>query len=499
MPACPRASRRAASPLRWFALVALVLVLAGAAIAQPGDFPLPGGPGGLPVPAPAGERDRPDGGGAPPPGGRPGGRFPGGRGPAGPAGAPAGPGPSAERRLEITVGPDGVSLFAVAADAHEVFTQLGEKASLRIIIDDTVNRKITVRLSNRKPKEVVDSIAAAYGLAASEVSGIFMISEGIPRNPSSYLLSDIDSIRTQYVLATTAKSLLPVFLQDYVKVNQQQNAVVLSAPAEVLKKFREDVQQFDIPAAQIMIDVLMVELTTSDAREWALQFTEDAGHHRVRFEPGAGQVSFGGVAARLPYDFHLRLRALVEKGEARVRANPRIVTVSGQQAEIFMGKQRYISTPVDAPRGGGYSGQINYIDAGVRLAMTPYTGGEGEIIADLEPEVSTMSAPDPKTGLPEKSTRRAQTSVRVRDGETIIIGGLRQREQMATRSKTPLLGDIPLLGGLFRGTHSQSVDTEMLVFITPRILSQTGHLPEAEERAIRDRMLPEEGTGGRKP
>lgn len=396
------------------------------------------------------------------------------------------------------MGAEGVSVFAVAADAHEVFTSLGEKTGLRIIIDDTVSRKITVRLSNRTPKEVVESIAAAYGLAASEVNGIFMISEGIPKNPSSYLLSEIDSIRTQYVPATAAKSLLPVFLQEHVKVHYEQNAVVISAPAEMLKKFREDVKQFDIPAAQIMIDVIMVELTTTAAREWAARLAEDAGHHQVRLDPSLGLVGFAGVVARLPYDFNLRLQALVEKGEARVHANPRIVTVSGRRAEIFIGKQRYISTPVDLPRGEGRYGQVNYIDAGVSLQMTPYTGGEGEIIAELEPEVSTMTAPDPKTGLPEKSTRKAETAVRVKDGETIIIGGLRQREYMEHRNEIPVLGKVPLLGGLFRSRRTQAVDTEMVIFITPRILSQTGHLPEEEEQAIRRRMLSDEtlGTAG---
>lgn len=393
---------------------------------------------------------------------------------------------------------DRVSVFAVGADAQELFTRLGEQAGLRIVVDDTVNRKITVRLTRRTPKEVVDNIAAAYGLAASDVNGIVMVSEGIPRNPSSYLLSDIDAVRTRYVLASTARSLLPVFLQDHVKVNYEQNAVVLSGPTEVLHKFRQDVEQFDIPAAQIVFDVVMVELTRSGARQWALQVIDQARRHSNTLNPAAGTVSVRTVVGRLPLDFNVRLRALVEQGEARVRANPRIVTVSGRRATIFIGKQRYISQPVDAPRGGDRYGQINFIDAGVNLAMTPYTGGEGEIITELQTEVSTMSAPDPTTRLPEKSTRRANTVVRVRDGETIILGGLVQRERMQTIQKIPVLGDLPVLGTLFRSSKSDDVDTELVIFVTPRILSQTGHLPEEEEEAIRRRMLPE-GMPGTRP
>jgi len=103
-----------------------------------------------------------------------------------------------------------------------------------------------------------------------------------------------------------------------------------------------------------------------------------------------------------------------------------------------------------------------------------------------------LSAPDPKTGLPDKSTRRANTTVRVRDGETIIIGGLLQRELMSTKTKVPILGDIPLLGQLFRSEDTKEAVTEMAIFITPRILSQTGRLPAEQEEALKKRFLHEE-------
>ena len=112
---------------------------------------------------------------------------------------------------------------------------VAEKTGHPIIVDDTVKRSITVNLRNRSSQEIIDNIVAAYGFAFREVDGICMISEGIPKKPSSYLLSEIDTISTQYVVASQAKSLFPVFLQDNVKTNMAQNAVVLSAPSQVLK------------------------------------------------------------------------------------------------------------------------------------------------------------------------------------------------------------------------------------------------------------------------
>ena len=157
-----------------------------------------------------------------------------------------------------------------------------------------------------------------------------MISEGIPKNPSSYMMSDIDSVTTEYVLSSRAKSLLPVFLQDHVKVNEGQNAVILSAPKEVLAKFREDVKQFDVPAAQIMIDVVMVELTDSASKQLGFDWLWSNAGKSASISPGSDLIyeSLGTLTKA----FTATLAALVERGQARVNANPRIATISGQTA-----------------------------------------------------------------------------------------------------------------------------------------------------------------------
>lgn len=395
--------------------------------------------------------------------------------------------------LEITTGPEGVSVFAVGVDAQELLTRLAKQTGIRLIVDDTVRRTVTVNLVNMQVTRILEIIAAAYGLSYREVNGIFMVSEGIPRSPSSYLLSDIDSITTQYVLAPNAKSLLPVFLQDHVKTNAEQNAVILSAPPEVLKKFREDIKQFDIPAAQIMVDVLMVEFTESAAREFRAQWGWSNDGRSLMVDSALGQMTFRLVMT-LPTEFFTSLRALVTQGKARVHANPRIATVSGQRASIFIGKQRYLSTPVSIGGGRGegdyFFRQTNFIDAGMRLDITPWTGGNGEITLSIMPEVSNISELDRETGMPVLSTRRAQTTVRVKDGETIVIGGLTQRQEYQTRTKIPLLGDLPILGSLFQGTKTNRINSELPIFVTPHVLTDQGRLKdEAQEQRIRQKML----------
>lgn len=376
-----------------------------------------------------------------------------------------------------------MSVFAVAVDAQTLLTALADKANLPIVIDGTVSRRLTVNIIDKPAAQIVKDIASAYGLAVANVNGTTMISEGIPRTPASYLLSDIDSIRTQYVDAANARNLLPLFLQDYVKVNSEQNAVVLSAPAEFLDKFRGDIAQFDIPASQILVDLLLIELTDATLDQLGLSASYTNAGRGLTLDAGGGTVGYHSLIT-LPNQFIANLRALNEKGKARVRANPRIATVSGRSASIFVGRQRYVVTPIDSGQG-----QRNFIDAGVRLAITPYTGGQRQVLVNVDAEVSTLSAPDPVTRLPEKSTRTASTVVRVNDGQTLIIGGLKQQETRDVRTKVPVLGDVPLLGQLFRTKDVRTVESELVLFITPRILTDSGHLPEEEERVMKERFL----------
>jgi type II secretory pathway component GspD/PulD (secretin) len=376
-----------------------------------------------------------------------------------------------------------MSVFAIGVDAQELFTALADKADLRLAIDDSVSRRITVNLRDRTAQKIIDDIVGAYGLSSAVVEGVTMISEGIPRSPSSYLLSDIASIPTKYVESSSARNLLPVFLQDYVKVNSEQNSVVLSAPSEVLAKFRQDIAQFDIPASQILVELMVVELTDTTANQLGLQLNYVNNNGGFALDPSGGSVIYRAVT-NLTDQFALNIQALEEQGKARVRANPRIATVSGRRASIFVGRQRYVVTPID-----NNGRQSNFIDAGVRLEITPFTGGGGQILVDVDAEVSTLSAPDPITRLPEKSTRTASTIVRVGDGQTIVIGGLRQQESRDVRTEVPILGKLPLLGSLFRSKSIRTTQSELVLFITPRVLSQTGHLPEEEEKGLKDRFL----------
>lgn len=385
--------------------------------------------------------------------------------------------------MTLEASPKGWSLHAVSVDAHELFTTLAAAGNMQLIVDDTVKRQVTINIVDKPALDILKTVVDAYGFSWAEIDGVQIISEGMPRSPSSYLLSDIASVRTKYVSPSQAWNLLPAFLQGEVKINTDQNSVVLSGPRAVLEKFRQDVEQFDQPAQQIMLDVNVIEFTDLTTDNFAALLEYSNGKVGITTDSLTGQMTLTALT-QLPERFNAQLQSLITQRKARVRANPRVATLSGQGAKIFIGQQQYLTTPVNIP-GRGAS---NNIDAGVSLEITPLTGGNGEIILDLNEEISTLSAPDSVTNLPTKTTRSARSIVRVQDGQTVIIGGLRQKESRSVQRAIPILSSIPLLGALFRSQKVENTEVDLAVFITARTLSPTGHLSLKEEEAMKARM-----------
>jgi type II secretory pathway component GspD/PulD (secretin) len=164
-----------------------------------------------------------------------------------------------------------------------------------------------------------------------------------------------------------------------------------------------------------------------------------------------------------------------------------MAALNGRYAELFIGETKFIKVEVNSY--GTVSERIQGVDVGVTLKVMPWTGGNDEITTLLIPEVSNISELDRATGLPVLSTRKAQTTVRVKDGETIMIGGLVQTQDYDTTVKIPFLGDIPLLGNLFRSKSKSHINSELVIFVTPHILTPDGRLKdEKKEQEIRERF-----------
>ena len=364
-----------------------------------------------------------------------------------------------------------ISVRAVKADIHELMASIGRKSGLDIAVDDAVKSQVSLNLQNVEPQSAVQTIAAAYGLSLAPINGILVLSQGVPADLASYRASQTESFRIQNSQAGDLSGLLPNFLYQYVKVNGEQNAVVVTAPGQILNKIGADLRKVDVPSPQIAIEAIAVELSDSNDLDLGLRLGNPSPDNFDSLDVGAGRVTFNTIG-KLPRTFEASLTALQLKGKARVRARPQMVVINGQTANIFIGSQRFILTQFN--QSGQTQNRIQPVDVGVKLSVTPLTGGNGEITARVAPEVSNITELDLQTGLPVLSTRRSDTTVRVKDGETIVIGGLTLDQEQVTKGKIPFFGDLPLLGGLFQSRKKTTVKTELVVFVTPHILTDAG-------------------------
>ena len=377
---------------------------------------------------------------------------------------------------------DGLlSVNALKAGMLDVFGEIAKASGLNIVVDDAVERRVvSMSLERATAEDVLKAIAGAYGLAMTKRGDVYMVSEGVPTDLSTYRMSGTASFPMKYVQAKTASGLLPTFLYSYLHVNSEQNAVVVSAPTQMLEKIKSDLAKVDIAPPQIMIDAVAVEVSSNNDLNLSLLLDGTWDNGKFSSNSETGELTYATLDEGLAKQFLSKIKALVANNKAKINANPRMAVLNGHSANIFIGAQRFIRVEYSSGYGDPVQ-QIKAVDVGTKLIVTPWTGGNGEITTRIVPEVSNIVELDRETGLPTLSSRTAATTVRVKDGETIIIGGLTTEQEYDTRRKVPILGDLPIIGSLFRSKSRTTTDTELLILITPRILNDSGHLPDNQE------------------
>jgi type II secretory pathway component GspD/PulD (secretin) len=180
-------------------------------------------------------------------------------------------------------------------------------------------------------------------------------------------------------------------------------------------------------------------------------------------------------------------------GDTKILSSPRIMVLNNQEAKILVGsKDAYITSTVTQTEGNAVTAEaVNFVDVGIKLFVTPSINKNGFVTMKIRPEVSssetkTIISQDKKTDVPIVSTSEAETTVLVKDGVTIIIGGLRKDERKKTVKKIPLLGEIPYLGALFRSTSDELKKTDLIILLTPHIMSGESPYTEISEIKPKD-------------
>ena len=164
-------------------------------------------------------------------------------------------------------------------------------------------------------------------------------------------------------------------------------------------------------------------------------------------------------------------------GKTNILSNPRITVINNEEAKILVGSSEpYVTSETTTTASGPTTTaeSVNFIEVGVKLFVTPTIHGDGYVTMKIKPEVSSRTGSittSTNNEIPVVETSEAETTVMVKDGVTIVIGGLIKEQDIRTVKKVPLLGDLPFLGFAFRNENKSIEKTEIVIFLTPRIIS----------------------------
>lgn len=360
----------------------------------------------------------------------------------------------------------------------DALNDISIQTGVPIIADSTVSGFITMELMDVPLEDALRRICLPLGLTYRYLpGGYYLVGAADIKNPSFALLSDTAVFKTNYVSANTVAKLLSDFYKPFIKVDEVLNSLVVTGSPELIARIAADISQIDQPIPQVMLEVLVIELT-DDARR-ALGTEWQWKGSRSKDDGSTGELSLVVSALRststLVHDyaagitsFLFSLEPMVEAGKAKIHANPRIVAMAGHKADIFLGQEQAFIVETESSTGS-ITRQRIVIQSGVTLNFLPQISPSGAVTVQIEPEVSQIIGFN-QDGYPIVSSRRASTTVRVQDGETFVLGSLVNEFESRNVGKVPLLGDIPLIGKLFRTERIENSETEVIIMVTPHII-----------------------------
>lgn len=366
-------------------------------------------------------------------------------------------------------------------DAHvrEILNTLSAQCFVNIVADETCAGIVTIELTDVPLEEAMRRVLMPLGLTYRWQDGYYLVGSPRPDNLSFPLLTETELYRPNYIKAADVPKLISSFYEPFMKVNDKTNTVALTGSPELLERLKADLAMVDRQSRQIMIEALVTEISDDYFKEVGLGtfITGTKENREGIINIPLSSISDSSAAltgTRLDHvwgswsiDYQAAVSALISEGKADIRANPRLATKEGQKARIFVGQDQYhtIATGTEPY----YYTRLEVIKVGIALEVTPFISKTGEITVELAAVVSDVTGMG-ATGLPLVNTRDVITSITVPDGETIVIGGLQTDNTRKSVKKVPLLGDIPILGHLFRNTTTETKKSQIVIMITPHLL-----------------------------
>ncbi|HIJ52718.1 MAG TPA: hypothetical protein HPP66_06140 [Planctomycetes bacterium] len=400
-----------------------------------------------------------------------------------------------------------ISITFAETPIDDVIRAIAEKADVDIIKSPQVIGTVTATLTDVPLGEALDNILAAHGygyVADKNVIRIAPVAELAQK--AEALVSRI--YRITYADIKDVEKTLEKFIspRGSLSASISTSNIIVTDTESRIKAMDTFIMEIDRITPQILVEVRIYDITAKDTLDLGIEW---AGNRRTTLlnesllgsDPTSGKATpfifggFGGAVDKTAdttagflrfgffnkhVDLDVQLRAEMEDINAKLLANPRILVLDNEKALFDI--VREIPYIEQSTTGSTITDTIKFKDVGTKLEVTPHVTREGMLRLHIMPEFGVQVG---STSPPTVDTRKVDTIALVKDGQTVVIGGLRKKDVTQQISKVPLLGDIPLVGALFRFEGEETVNSEIVVFITPYIIDQPV-LSAAEQQAYKE-------------
>lgn len=368
-----------------------------------------------------------------------------------------------------------IDVFVRDQPVQQVLPQLAAELGQSIIFDDDLAANVTLAIRDASWPQILDAVAMQLGLTVKWQNGIALLLPAEQSEQSSKL--EENKCEHQLWLLRHAKAeQVGAHIQHYfqtikVIIDDRTNAVMTyyCGADDIL---RQVVSWLDSPMRQIEIAAEIAQVRESVQRQLGVNWQSELIGNAGNIVSGSAALGISSAPVRVGLsgsgnDFSLSatLDWLEREGAASVLARPKIVTSEGQPARIESGTE----IPYQVMNDDTLS--VEFRQAGLVLEVTPEVKDENTLLMELK--IHQDAVGDMVNGVPSLETNRVQTQVEVKDGETLVLGGIFREESIVTVTKVPLLGDVPMLGKLFRQETEKQEKVELLVFITPKLLKMS--------------------------
>ncbi len=409
-----------------------------------------------------------------------------------------------------------------------VLQLLADFTGINIVVSDKVQGNITLRLNNIPWDQALDIILTTQGLAKRQTGNVILIDlkdefdkKEKEELKSQQAIQKLEPIRSELIQINYAKATdLAILIKDKqssllsekgkVSVDTRTNTIWIQDSGTKIDEVRDLIKQLDVPVKQVLIEARIVEVTKDFAQDLGIRWGVSKPPHLSGTLSGANQMEQGitppnvvpftdrlnldlvaapvtgatpasiGIALAQLGDnilLDLELSALESEGLAELISSPRLITANQQPALIDSGQE----IPYQEATSSGATA-VAFKKAVLSLKVTPQITPDSKILMELKINQDTALPNLTFNGVPAIATKEIQTNVLVSNGQTIVLGGIYQQDKSKTITRVPFFGQLPVVGNLFKNTQIALKNDELLIFITPKIITNSLSITTIEGR-----------------